>query len=656
MEALEKWVRIRIRLVGICFILIFVLIALRAFQLQVLNQEEWQKRAERQHQKNIPLMPQRGTIYDSHGEEMALSVEMDSIFVEPAKVVEPERAARELASALSLPVATVRARLKSKKNFLWLKRKASLRESDRVRSLGLAGIGFTKEHRRFYPNSEIGAQVIGFTGLDPEGLEGVELQYDSVMLGQGGYLVMEQDALGRRMGSGDAVVRGERRGSDLYLTLDRNLQYIAEKELAVGVKNAGAKAGTIVVLEPSSGRVLAMASQPDYNPNAFSRYRPEQWRNRALCDTFEPGSTFKIFLAAAALNEGVVGPTEKIYCEKGDYAVGGRVVHDHRGYGYLNLTEILKFSSNIGIAKVGKALERDNLYRYLTDFGFGRRTDIDLPGEVSGVMRKPSQWFEFDLAAISFGQGVSVTPLQLAAATAVIANGGNLMAPYVVERVVDGYGQTVKNQHAKVVHRVLSPEVAARMRAMLIETTEEGGTGTLATVPGYQVAGKTGTAQKVDPVTGGYSVDKRVSSFVGFVPADDPKLVILVVIDEPEGTTYGGVVAAPVFSRVAGQSLSYLKILPDQPARKPSLPPISESAGILSLPPLMKGRDGNRDGGAPKMPEFRGMSYRQVLQTMERAGVNIKLTGTGRVVEQSPAAGEAIRYSSPVWVRLGPPS
>jgi len=668
MDRPERWTRFRIRLVSLCFTAAFLLIGVRAFHLQVLNQDDWQKRAERQHQKIIPLAPQRGTIYDRNGEELAVSLEVDSIYIEPTKVTEPTRAASALGQILSLPPAAIKSKLASNRGFLWLKRQVSPRESEQVRALGLDGVNFIREHRRFYPNSEIGAQVIGFTGLDPEGLEGVELKYDPVLLGQGGYLVTERDALGRGIGSSDPVVEGESRGSDVFLTIDKNLQYMAEKELAAGVKNARAKAGTVVVIEPDTGRILAMASQPDFNPNAFNRYRPSQWRNRSLCDTFEPGSTFKVFLLAAALNEGVVRLNQTIDCEQGSFKVGGKVIRDHHPHGRLTVSEILKVSSNIGFAKIGKAMERERFHRYISEFGFGARTGVDLPGEVTGLVRKPSQWFEIDLAAISFGQGITVTPLQLAVATAAIANGGNLMAPYVVEKVVNRYGEIQEQHTPQVVRRVVSAEVARQVRELMSLTTEVGGTGTLASVPGFRVAGKTGTAQKADPVTGGYSIDKRVSSFVGFVPAEAPRLVILVVMDEPDGQVYGGLVAAPVFSQIASQALQYLKVAPTLPVDEPSLPTIElvrelakaqADAQAPILAAATAGTDENKAAeptGAPLMPNCIGLSYRQVLQAMERSGINIKLSGTGRVVEQSPAPGLPISYSNEVWVRLSPPS
>jgi cell division protein FtsI (penicillin-binding protein 3) len=648
----EKWIRIRIRLTAICFILAFGFIVARAFQLQVLGQDRWEKKAARQYQRTIPLIPQRGTIFDRAGQELAVSVEVDSLYVVPAKVVDPQRTARLLADALKMPLPGVRAKLKSDKSFLWLKRQVSPSESQRVQAMKLDGVGLIKEHRRYYPNSEIGAQVIGFTGLDPQGLEGLELAYDTTLLGEGGFLVMERDALGRGLSSGSEVQAG-RRGSDLYLTLDKTLQYIAEKELAEGVNKTGARAGSVVMIDPMTGAVLAMASQPDYNPNAFQNYRPSQWRNRTVCDTFEPGSTIKVFLLAAALNEKLLTPQSKINCENGTYRVGSKDIHDHRAYAALSVPDVLKFSSNIGAVKVGKLLERDRYYGYLRDFGFGESTGLDLPGEVGGVLRKPSRWFAVDLAAISFGQGLAVTPLQLVMATAAIANGGYLMSPYIVDRVVDSYGQIEMKNDASVRRKVVSRDVADEVRKMMTRVTDSDGTGSLAAVPGYKVAGKTGTAQKVDPVTGTYAINRYVASFVGFVPANDPRLVILVVLDEPKGQDYGGLTAAPVFSRVASQSLRYLKILPTEEVNRSAMARVEAANAMPEIPEVIFASD---DQNALRMPDFAGMSYRQVLRSMENMQLNIRLEGSGRVVAQSPKAGQPIRFGSETWVRLEPPS
>ena len=658
MKHLEKSVRIRIRLIGGLFLVGFLLVGFRAFDLQVLHGGEWVERAEKQHQKIVSLAPQRGTIYDRNGAELAVSIDVDSIYAEPRKIENRSEAAQRLAKALELPAGTVAAKMKGNQNFTWLRRQVSPQQSEAALSLDLDGVHRIKEHRRFYPNSGVAAHLLGFTGLDPKGLEGLELLYDQTLLGSGGFLVTERDALGRGLGSGAPEVQGASRGHDLYLTLDKNLQYIVERELAAGIEAAEAKAGTVVMLEPSTGKVLAMASRPTYNPNAFARHKPAQWRNRAVCDTFEPGSTFKIFLMAAALNEAVISTSQRIDCENGKFHVGGKTIHDHKPYAKLTPLEIIKYSSNIGSAKIGKILERESFYDYIRKFGFGAPTGIDLPGEQGGLVHNPERWFEVDLAAISFGQGLTVTPLQMAAATAAIANEGYLMEPYVVEKVVDQTGQVRQKHQPRVVRKVIARDVAQAVTSMMEATTAEGGTAVKAGVPGYRVAGKTGTAQKVDPVTGGYSADKRLASFVGFVPVEAPRLVILVTIDEPQKHVYGGLVAAPVFSRIAGQALQYLRVSPTRPIvpqeQRPTLDqffdelPAKQSLAVQATALEL-------NSGGPRMPDFYGMSYRQVLRLMKERGLNLSFRGQGQVVEQSPPPGVGISYGMPAWVRLAPP-
>jgi cell division protein FtsI (penicillin-binding protein 3) len=402
-----------------------------------------------------------------------------------------------------------------------------------------------------------------------------------------------------------------------------------------------------------------MASYPEYNPNAYTRYKPSQWRNRAVCDSYEPGSTFKIFVMAAALNEAAITTTQKIDCENGKFRVGGRYIHDHKGYQQLTPAEIIKYSSNIGSAKIGKMLEREAFHSYIKDFGFGQQTGIDLPGEVVGLLRPPDKWFEVDLAAISFGQGLSVTPIQLAAAVASIANGGNLMEPYVVDRVVDSQGHVTHQYQPRVVRKVIAQDVAQTVTRMMEMTTEEGGTATNARVPGFRVAGKTGTAQKVDAVTGGYSQDKWVASFIGFLPAEEPRLVMLVVIDEPKVGHYGGLTAAPVFSRIAAQAMQSLKVAPNEkiPAGE-TLPSLEQIIVATESPKRFKIQELASTGysGGPLMPDFVGLSYRQVLELMEEEQLNVSFRGRGRVVEQSPVPGMAIPYGAPVWVHMMPPS
>jgi cell division protein FtsI (penicillin-binding protein 3) len=643
----------RIILTGAVFTLFFLAVAARGFWLQVLEREQTADRARRQYQRIVPLTPRRGAIHDRHGRELARSIDVDSVFAEPWRITDVEAEVRVVTKVLGLSPTVVRNQLRSKKRFCWLKRQVQPRESKALRGMKLPGIGFTKEHRRFYPNGEIAAHLLGFTGLDPNGLEGLELKYDNVLLGQKGFLVTSRDARGKGLGASSKVVEGGSHGHSLRLSVDKTLQYVAEKELAAGLKEAEAQAGCVVVLDPRSGEILALANQPTYNPNAFARYPAASRRNRAICDTFEPGSTLKPFLVAAALNEQLVRPTQMVDCEKGSYRVGGMTIHDHHAYDRLTVAEVVKYSSNIGAAKIGKLLERRRFYDYLRAFGFGGRSGIDFPGEAVGLLRPPEQWFEGDLASISFGQGMTVTALQLARATAVIANGGLLMQADLVRQVVDDQGTVLEQRTPGVVRRVISEQAARQVRDMMTAVSEQGGTGTLAAVPGFLVGGKTGTAQKVDRITGGYSEDKRIASFAGFVPARQPALVILVVIDEPRSQVYGGLVAAPVFSRVAAASLRYLGVAPTEPvANKPLPPPVVEAPVAISTGHALPAPA--TDKSALRMPDCRGLSCRQVLRIMQKQGLDIRLKGSGRVVEQFPAPGQAVRYGDETWVRLAP--
>ena len=654
MSNLDQSSQWRIKFFLVLFVLAMTAVGGRAFQLQVLKGDEWQKRAERQYQRMVKLTPQRGPIVDRNGEALALSVEVDSVYINPKEVDNKKLTAEQLASRLGMPKREMAAKLKSSRQFVWVKRQISPQESKAVRALDLPGVHYIKEHKRFYPNGRLAAQLIGFTGLDPRGLEGLELKYDGVILGEGGFLITERDAVGQGLGGGSDEVAGAALGGKLELTIDKSLQFLVEKELGETVKRFEAASGTVVMLEPSTGRILAMASKPDFNPNNFGRFGQASFRNRAVTETYEPGSIMKSFLLASALAEGLVTPQTVIDCENGSYWVGGKEVNDHHRYEDLTVAEIIKFSSNIGSAKIGKMLERQRLFSYLSDFGFGQKTGIELPGEVRGTVHPPRTWFEYDLAAVSFGQGMTATPLQLAAAMAAIANGGVLMRPYLVERVVGGQGEIIEERYPEVVQRVIPSSVAATVRSILRTVTEEGGTGTRAAISGYGVAGKTGTAEKVDLVTGGYSVDKRVSSFLGMVPADNPELVILVLIDEPKNQTYGGLVAGPAFSRIGRQALAQLQVTPSNFADNRSTQTASLS-DLIVVPELPLAVTSEDEGSLPRMPSLLGMSYRQVLQVMERTGLNLRLEGSGRVVEQQPSPHAPITYGKEVRVKLEPP-
>lgn len=648
------------------FILLFVLVAAtlisRAFYLQILCAEAWQKRASEQHQKIVRLTPQRGAIYDRTGEALAVSLEADSFYLDPTLMrrelelpqgSEVYRAyAEDLARILGLDYTSVLRKMGTDKRFIWLKRRVTREEAEQVVALEIPGVGSIKEHKRWYPNGRLAGQVVGFSGTDNQGLEGLERYYNSTLAGGERYLVTRKDATGRSFGSSRHVVKGKL-GSDIYLSVDNIIQHITERELSKAVTDTGARFGTALVMNPDSGEVLAMATYPDYDPNDFNAYPAGQRRNRVVCDTYEPGSTFKIFTLAAALEEGVITPESIIDCERGTYTVGGKTIHDYKPMRKLSARDVFKYSSNIGVTKIAERLGVQRFHHYLQKFGFGVQSGIRFDGEADGILHPASRWFPIDLAAISFGQGITVTPLQLGRALCAVVNGGELVVPRLVEKVVNREHDQTHVIQRRVERRVITSETAAAMREMMVRVTAEDGTGSRAQVPGFIVGGKTGTAQKVDSVTGGYSPDKCVSSFAGFAPAHNPRLVVVITLDEPEGVAYGGLLAAPVFSEIVEQSLRYLHvpaqldIVPTTPTDLPH--PAGENFSALGPEPLQV------DSDADAMPDFRGMSARQVLQVMERTGLNIHIEGYGRVVEQTPASGKAVDPDTRLSVLLQPP-
>ncbi len=653
----EKWARIRIRIIGVLFAIFFVITSCRAFYLQILKKDEWTRIAERQQQKIVPLIPKRGTIYDSTGAPLAVSIEMDSCYAEPVFIEDPGAAAAKLAPIIGMPREKLQRKLSGKRGFVWLRRQITPDMTRKIKDLKIAGISFVKESRRYYPNSEVAAHVIGFTGVDPQGLQGIELKYNSQLLGNTGYLVTERDALGRDIALMDKVVQKSSKGYNITLTLNKNIQYVAEKELAKAVTESRAVGGMALVMDPQTGKILAMASYPTFNLNAFRNYPQDSLRDRAVTDTFEPGSTMKVFLIASAIESGIIGPNDTFNCENGSYAIGGRIIHDTHKYGNLRVSEILKYSSNIGAAKIGGRLGAKRLLANLRNYGFGEITGIDVPGEVPGMLRDRSRWYPLDLATISFGQGLSITSLQLVTAVSAIANGGLLMKPYLVDKITDDAGTVIRQFHPEIRRRVNSAHTSQIMTKMMEGVTSEGGTGLNAVVDGYLVAGKTGTAQKVDPLTKRYSATKRTASFVGFVPADNPRLAILVVVDEPKTSPYGGVVAAPAFREIAHQSLCYLKVMPTLPLKAKEVTAENGTCSVTQEdqgPFADEGVIDEPSGGGGIMPNFRGMSIRQVLQYMGKNSLNVKIIGSGRAVEQNPQPGHQIVPKNQVWVRFAP--
>jgi len=649
-----NWFKVRIIFLTSLLFCCFILIGGRMFQLQVLKKEQLYRLAAQQRMAEFPLLPKRGVIYDRNGNELAVSLEVDSVYAEPKKVVEVERTARELARILQIDSKEIQEKLRRGRSFEWIKRQISPKEAEAIKALRFPGIHFLKENKRFYPYGSLAAHVVGFVGLDLKGLEGIEFQYNALLNGKPLVWMMERDAIGRGIFLSDPPIEKESQSRNIILTLDTHLQRIAEVELEEAVQKWEAKGGMAIIMEPKTGKILAMASSPTFNPNQFLNYRPKAWRNRAITDVFEPGSMFKVFLAAAALEERVIQPSDSFYCENGAYTVYDRTIRDHSPHGWLTFKQILKVSSNIGASKVGEKMGKDRFYRYIREFGFGEKTRVGLPGEANGILHHPRYWSPVSLDTISFGQGISVTGIQLAMALSTIANGGRQMRPYIVEKITDEEGEVIQTFQPEEVKRVLSEETCKTLISLLKATTEKGGTGEQAVPQGYEIAGKTGTAQKVDPILGGYSTEHYMSGFMGLAPVEDPKIVVLVVIDEPRGNNFGGVVAAPVFRAIVEKALPYLNVLPKGiQIVKNELPSIKEIKDVRSS--LQKERIGE-ETGKMIMPDLTGLSIRSALSRIEGKGLIIKVTGSGKVADQTPKPGTVIEKGEICYLKLESPS
>jgi len=638
----KKQVRIRIYITGAFFVLLLCVIFLRAYQLQIVEGSRLASFAQEDYTGKLILTPQRGTIFDRNGKELAISIDVGSIYAYPKTVRDKTGTATLIAKALRISERDVLEKLRSSRSFVWIKRKVTPEEIKRVRELNLAGIDFTKESRRYYACMQTAAHVIGFASQDNRGLEGTELEYNGYLEGQEIQLTRIHDALGRPLIFDRA--KRERDGPfNLMLTIDKEISYEARKALKKAVEASRAKSGVCIVLKPQTGEILAMAVVPEFNPNIFWRFEPREWRNRAVTDCFEPGSTLKAFLLAAALNEGVVTAKTILNCERGDYRIGNYVIHDSEPYRMLRVSEIIKVSSNIGAIKIGQRLGAGRFHSYLKRFGFGEQTGIDFPGERAGTLRPVNGTSLLGQNTLYFGQGISASPLQLAMAFGAVANGGHLMRPYLVKSILDEQGRVVREFHPTLRRTVISFETAKKVRDILEGVTREGGTAPKAAIEGYHVAGKTGTAQKVDPIEKTYSNRKFVAFFGGFAPSDSPALVILVALDEPQGTPYGGVVAAPVFSEVGYWTLNHLSVIPSTQHRFSR--PVERQREKRVRNPDMPG----------SIPDVQGLGVRDVLRKAQGLGVRVVVKGSGLAVEQSPAAGSPIEKGKLLTVTFRPP-
>ncbi|MBI5535298.1 MAG: peptidoglycan glycosyltransferase [Deltaproteobacteria bacterium] len=665
-----RWIRVRMGILcGLLGIGLGAVVS-AAFGIQVERGDEWRELAEKQRQRRLHVAPKRGTVYDRNGTPLAVSVEVPSVSVDAVEMfrgVDDRRlpamldeASQRIGQALNIEAAQVRDKLARRRRFTWLKRRVTAAEVSAVRSLSdprqprpLFGMQIEGEGRRYFPNRALAGPMLGFVSPDGEGKDGLELQLNDELRGHIEEVRGLRDRSGRLFFSEGIQDEQALAGHNVYLSIDQGIQYVAEQELEAAMRTYEAASGSIVVVDPNTGELLALASMPAFNPNDIERSDLAARRNRAITDQFEPGSTIKVFTMAAALAAHVTSPTQNIYCEEGTMAIDNVVIHDTHVSGWLTPTQVLAISSNIGAAKLGLGVGEQRLYETFQRFGFGERTNLPLPGEVAGVLRPRGRpWVQVETAAASFGQGISVSTLQLAMAISAIANRGRLLVPVLVRKITDGMGNTVNENPATVRREAVSPNVAQMVSEMLVAVTEGEGTGVEAAVPGFRTAGKTATAQKIDPATGKYTADRFTASFIGFVPAENPRVAIAVVLDEPGITHAGGSVAAPVFRRVAEMSLRYMGVTPKGSTPAPIASVGKEQDPARQAYDLFKSqshpeaaiRPANSAAAPPttaskQVTDVSGLPAGQALRALLQQGFIPQINGSGRVVRQQPVGG-----------------
>ena len=616
-------------------------IEVRLVVLQVVQHDQLVARAERQQMSTVIAPAKRGEIFDRNGRLLAYSVDADTIYAVPTEIADAAKTAAALCDALDDCTARsrdeLRDRLSQPKPFTFVRRRASPLQAKRVAALGLEGIAFRRESKRYYPNRELAAHLLGYVGVDNAGLSGLEATYDKTVRGREGKLLVQTDA---RRHVFSRLERTPTAGASIELTIDEHLQHIAEREVRSGVEAARADGGTAVIMDPFTGEILAMASWPTFNPNDYSESTENARRNRAVQDLYEPGSTFKLVTASAAIEEKVVTPEEIIDTSAGSIRFGNRVINDMHRYDPMSFTQVIVKSSNVGAIKVGLKVGAERMGLYIRRFGFGRPTSPDFPAESPGIVWEPSKLNDSALASVSMGYQVGVTPLQMAAVASVIANGGTLFEPHVVRAIVKGGVRTVVEP--KVVRRAILPETAATLTEIMEKVVLDG-TAKAAQLVSYNVAGKTGTADKL--INGRYSPYQQNVSFVGFVPSRRPALTVIVMVDSPRvGGDTGGAIAAPIFKRIADASLRHLGVTPTiNPvppvivARNEPTPVTPATAvgtpNVVTIPATMT---------ETGLPDLRGMSAREALRELARLGLTARMEGTGVVVDQNPVAGSPL--------------
>jgi cell division protein FtsI (penicillin-binding protein 3) len=645
--------------------------------LQLYRHRDYLLRAQRQQQRIIEISPKRGAIYDRNMHALAMSIKVDSAFAIPNEIKDKPLAAQLLSGVLGLPADLVESRLDSSQNFVWIERKLTPEKSEAITALNLKGVYTQAENKRFYPKADLASHVLGFVDVDEKGLGGIEYALDSQIRGKSEKIVMMADAHQKWF---DGAEARRDRGANVVLTLDEKIQYIVEKELAQAIQETHARAGTVIVENPDSGELLAVANWPTFNPNAAKDSPPDTRVDRAASALYEPGSVFKIVTLSAAIDQGITTPDDVVDCQNGAIYIAGHRIRDHKPFGQLTVAQILQYSSDVGAIKIGLRLGAPKFYDYIEAFGFGQPTGVDLPGESRGKLRRLENWTPVSVGSISMGQEVGVTPLQMITAVTAIANGGLIVRPHVVRE--ERHGNQVTEPQEPLPRRVIKATTAASMRRML-EGVVLGGTGKLAKLDGYTVAGKTGTAQKYDPETGRYSTHDLIASFVGFAPINTPAITVYVQLDSAVGAHEGGQVAAPVFKRVAQQVLAYLEVPRDIPVAAETLragraraaqEKDDTLADASDFEPAQAPMTAAAEDAAPATPasapvaaattveiaevegipapDLRGKTVREVTEVCLKLGLTPVLVGTGLATEQSAEPGAMIRRGSRITVQF----
>lgn len=631
-----------------------VAVVLRLYFLQSVQHEHYRERAIEQQQKVVELDAPRGTIYDARGRQLAVSVEVASIGVYPRRVKDADFFVKVVGDFLGLrrdERGELLARLKAKKGFTWVKRKVAVELAEKIRDLDLDGVEILPESKRVYPMHELASAVLGYVGTDNKGLAGLEFLYERDIASQQGRRTVMRDGLAGTRFDPDLEHDAAKPGDDLHLTIDAALQRVVERELAAGIERTNAKRGSVVMTDPNTGAVLAMASWPTFDPNRFNESPQANWRNQVVMDAFEPGSTFKMVTLAAALEANQVDLYQSYFCGNGHIQLFGTRINDHKSFGTLTVREIMAKSSNIGAIHLGRAAGNERFYATIEAFGFGRVTGIDLPSENPGLLRPLEKWSAITPAYVAFGQGISVTPLQLVNAFGAIANGGRLLRPHVVASI--GAPPAAKADRTQVLKLPIAPSSVREIRSSLESVVLEG-TAKAAGVDGYRTAGKTGTAQKAGK--GGYLAGRYIASFIGFAPVEQPAIAVSVVLDEPWPNYHGGDAAAPVFAQVARQALLYLGIRPERDPKDIWPSPEQETLDI-QVAELDEAEVADESVPLPgTVTDYAGLSARQALAKASQEGLKVVMHGHGVVTTQEPKAGTPLEASAgQLYLWLGEP-